>query len=159
MNRREFVSWVGMGALATSLPVAIAACQSETASTSEESEAPEETTSDAGADTGSEASADGFAELGTVSELEESGSLSSKNFQGEQVVVIQDPNNADALIAVNSLCTHQGCSVAWEGGVFACPCHGSSFNPDGTVASGPASEPLATYEAKVEGDQVLVKVS
>jgi len=148
MNRREFMNWMGLGALATSLPVAIAACQSDTA------DAP----ADAPATADSTATADGFEAIGTVAELDEAGALASKNFQGTQVVVTRDPANPDAVIAVNSLCTHQGCTVDWDGGAFACPCHGSSFNPDGTVASGPAGEPLPVYEAKIEGDQVLVKV-
>lgn len=154
MKRREFVNWVGFGVLASSLPVAIAACQSSDptadsepadSATSEVDDAPRE---------------DGFAAIGTVAELEEQGSLSSKTFQGEQVAVIRNPG-AEDVIAVNSLCTHQGCSVEWDGDaqVFACPCHGSTFNPDGSVATGPATDPLESFEAKVEEDQVLVKVT
>jgi cytochrome b6-f complex iron-sulfur subunit len=160
MNRREFVNWVGTGALAASLPIAIAACQSDTASTEEAT--PEEVAPTGAEDTSEPATAsdtEGFAAIGAVSELEAGGSLSNKSFQGEQVLVVRDPANEEALIAVNSMCTHQGCSVSWEDDVFACPCHGSSFNPDGSVASGPASQPLPTYEAKIEGNQVLVKVS
>lgn len=156
MQRREFLSWVGLGVLASSLPVAIAACQS--------TEPTADTASDAGA-TAPEADAapraDGFAEIGTVTALDEAGFLSDKTFQGEQVVVIRDPADDSAVVAVNSLCTHQGCSVTWDGDaqVFACPCHGSQFNPDGTVASGPANTPLETFMAMVEGDSVLVKVA
>lgn len=149
MNRRKFVNLMGISALATSLPFAIAACQSDTADaptdeTTAVDDAPRE---------------DGFAPLGTVAELDESGSLSSKNFQGTQVAVARDPANPEMLVVVNSLCTHQACSVDWDGSSFACPCHGSVFNADGTVATGPATEPLTVYEAKIEGDQVLVKVS
>jgi len=155
MNRREFVNWMGVGALATSLPVALAACQSDP--TSDTGSAPADT------DTAVDATPreDGFAAVGTVAELDEAGSLSDKNFQGTQVVVVRDPANESAVIAVNSLCTHQGCSVDWDSDAtaFACPCHGSAFAPDGSVTSGPASTPLETYEAKIEADQVLVKVS
>ena len=161
MNRREFVNLMGVGALATSLPLAIAACQSDTtaeAPAEETTEAPAEETATETAEADGAASEDGFAAIGTVAELDEAGSLSSNNFQGTQVAVTRDPANPDTVIAVNSLCTHQGCTVDWDGGAFACPCHGSSFNPDGTVASGPANEPLPVYEAKIEGDQVLVKV-
>ncbi|MCM1982607.1 QcrA and Rieske domain-containing protein [Lyngbya confervoides] len=57
------------------------------------------------------------------------------------------------------MCTHQGCSVAWESpsNQFACPCHGSIFRTDGTVKNGPAEEPLGTFEAKIEADLILVK--
>jgi cytochrome b6-f complex iron-sulfur subunit len=47
--------------------------------------------------------------------------------------------------------------VEWKDTEFACPCHGSTFNPDGTVANGPATDPLSPYEAKIEGDLVLIK--
>ncbi|NEQ42434.1 MAG: Rieske (2Fe-2S) protein [Leptolyngbya sp. SIOISBB] len=154
MNRREFVNWMGAGVLATSLPVAIAACQPNTADAPADD--PAATDESAAVDEGPRE--DGFESIGTVSELDEAGSLSSSNFQGTQVVVTRDPNNADAVVAVDSLCTHQGCTVDWDGGAFACPCHGSNFNVDGSIASGPASSPLPVYEAKIEGDQVLVKV-
>lgn len=151
MNRREFMNLMGIGVLATSLPVALAACQSETA-------APDAAPEGDAAAIDSTPREDGFAAIATVGELDEAGFVSDKNFQGTQLVVVRDPADAAALIAVNSLCTHQGCSVAWEEGTFACPCHGSSFNPDGTVASGPASTALETYDAKIEDDLVLVKV-
>ncbi|NER80163.1 MAG: ubiquinol-cytochrome c reductase iron-sulfur subunit [Leptolyngbya sp. SIO1D8] len=156
MKRREFVNWVGLGVLASSLPVAIAACQpsppaSDTGSSPAETEpeiddAPRE---------------DGFAAVGTVAELDEAGFIADKNFQGSQVVIIRDPTNEAALLAVDSLCTHQGCNVDWdtEGSVFSCGCHGSQFNTDGSVAQGPAAAPLGVFEAKIEGDLVLVKVT
>ncbi len=155
MKRREFINWVGLGVLASSLPVAIAACQpSDPASdTAADSDAEDTASTDA-------PSEDGFAAIGTVAELDESGSISDKTFQGEQVVVIRDPNNSEAVLAVSSVCTHQGCSVKWSNAnTFDCPCHSSTFNPDGSVSEGPATEPLPSFEAKIEGDQILVKTS
>lgn len=155
MKRRDFMNWIGLGVLATSLPAAIAACQSatDTASTSEEA-------AGESAEIDSTPRADGFAAVGTVAELDETGSVSDKDFLGTQVAVIRDPANESALIAVNSLCTHQGCTVDWDNaGAFACPCHGSKFGADGSVQGGPAPSPLEIYEAKIDGDLVLVKVS
>lgn len=152
MKRREFINWVGLGALASSLPMAIAACQS-----------PEEVTDSAATaikeklDTSPRE--DGFAAVGTVAELDENGFISAKSFVPDAVAVVRNPTDTAAVIAVGSLCTHQGCTVKWdaEPGLFACPCHGSTFNSDGTVATGPAEDPLKQFEAKIEGDLVLVQ--
>jgi Rieske Fe-S protein len=40
-------------------------------------------------------------------------------------------------------CTHLGCRIDREAdGLLVCPCHGSRFRTDGTVAGGPAARPL-----------------
>ena len=67
--------------------------------------------------------------------------------------------NPEQIFAVNPLCPHAGCTVTWKGeqNYFSCPCHDSTFAPDGKVLSGIAKEPLPQYEAKIEGDLILVK--
>jgi menaquinol-cytochrome c reductase iron-sulfur subunit len=46
----------------------------------------------------------------------------------------------ERLIAWNTRCPHLGCAVDTRGdGSFACPCHNSSFRPDGSVVSGSVS--------------------
>jgi len=51
---------------------------------------------------------------------------------------------AGGFYALNAVCTHLGCLTVWkpESGVIACPCHGSTFQRDGSVISGPAPSPL-----------------
>ncbi len=40
-------------------------------------------------------------------------------------------------------CTHLGCRITRASdGLLVCPCHGSKFRTDGSVAAGPASRPL-----------------
>ena len=159
MKRREFFNFVGLGLVATSLPVAIAACSGETPE-AETAEAPEADAPqvEVAADE-AEAREDGFSEIGTVAELDEAGFLANKSFMGEQIVVVRDPADATAVVAMTSLCTHQGCTVDWKDSALACPCHGSKFDANGEVLSGPATEPLKTFDAMVEGDSVLVKVA
>lgn len=150
MKRREFMNFVGLGMLAGSLPVAIAACK------------PAENVSGAPA-AGGEAAApaaaapDGFETVGTVADLDADSFLSTKGLSAGDVIVVRDPANADNIIALDSRCTHQGCHVDWEGEEFSCACHGSLFATDGTATVGPAVNPLATYEAMIEGDTVFVK--
>lgn len=161
MKRRDFFNFVGLGLVATSLPVAIAACSPDENSDSAEPAEPAEPEAEA-PDAGASAEAsreDGFEVIGTVAELDEAGSLSDKNLMGESVVVVRDPSDAEAVIALNSICTHQGCTVAWQESEFACPCHQSKFSAEGEVVDGPATEPLGTFEAMIEGDSVLVKVA
>ena len=163
MKRREFVNFVGLSCIATSLPVAIAACSpSETADTAEApdaDDAPAADTTTAQAPADSSVDADGFAPLGTVAELDSAGFLASKDFAAGPVIAVRDPANAESIIALSSVCTHKGCNVDWKETEFVCPCHASKFTPEGAVIEGPAKEPLAPYEAKIDGDNVLVKAA
>jgi menaquinol-cytochrome c reductase iron-sulfur subunit len=53
-------------------------------------------------------------------------------------------------------CSHLGCPVSWEASpkLFICPCHGSVYYEDGTVAAGPAPFPLQRFRVRVQGGQV-----
>jgi Rieske Fe-S protein len=48
--------------------------------------------------------------------------------------------------ALSATCTHKGCTVTWNNAErsWDCPCHGSTFNADGSVIHGPAVKPLPT---------------
>jgi cytochrome b6-f complex iron-sulfur subunit len=139
MNRREFLGWVGVGGVASYLPFALAACSNKT-------NPPIVSTTPA--------PADGFVEVGTLTELAEKGQLSQ-----DQILIIPSSSDPKTIVAVNPTCTHTGCTVTWEKDqkAFVCPCHDSQFASDGKVLQGPADQPLAIYVTKQEGDKIMVK--
>ncbi|MGO4442684.1 Rieske (2Fe-2S) protein [Mycobacterium sp. 2YAF39] len=56
----------------------------------------------------------------------------------------------------SSKCTHAGCTLnEVVDGTINCPCHGSKFNLDGSVAHGPATKPLESVAVAVEGDSIV----
>ncbi len=140
MNRRAFLNWVGVGWLASSLPVAIAACSPQT-------QAEAEPTNSKG----------GFKAVGTVAQLSKDNQLLDKKSPVGAVLVVRT-SPANNLSAVNPTCPHAGCIVAWaaKSQKFVCPCHASEFGTDGKVLKGTASKPLKTYKAKIDGNSVLV---
>ncbi len=46
------------------------------------------------------------------------------------------------LHAISTVCTHLGCVVGRHEKGFDCPCHGSKFDPEGRIISGPAPSGL-----------------
>ena len=62
----------------------------------------------------------------------------------------------DSVNVVSRYCTHLGCTVNSN---YVCACHNSRFDKDGSVLQGPASIPLKTYTATVNGDSILVNFS
>jgi cytochrome b6-f complex iron-sulfur subunit len=49
------------------------------------------------------------------------------------------------MAAISTTCTHLGCVVTTTDVGFDCPCHGSRFDPEGTVLGGPAPTPLPWF--------------
>jgi cytochrome b6-f complex iron-sulfur subunit len=62
----------------------------------------------------------------------------------------------DGLFAVTAVCTHLGCLLQHTGERFECPCHGSTYQIDGQVISGPAVEPLRHVSLSRSADNRLV---
>jgi Rieske Fe-S protein len=70
-------------------------------------------------------------------------------------IVVTQPS-AGVFKGLSAICTHAGCTVSEvAGGTINCPCHGSRFNLDGSVARGPASAPLPAEPIAVEGDSIV----
>jgi Rieske Fe-S protein len=60
------------------------------------------------------------------------------------------------FVAYSAVCTHQGCTVAYQDGQLACPCHGSIFDPSrgGAVVYGPAPSPLPRIPVKAQSGKI-----
>jgi Rieske Fe-S protein len=56
-----------------------------------------------------------------------------------------------SIVERSAICTHVGCIVHWNSfeKCWDCPCHGSQFEPDGTVLNGPAVRPLTSVNGEV----------
>jgi cytochrome b6-f complex iron-sulfur subunit len=146
MKRREFTRWMTAGAIASSLPVALAACSngSSTAPATGGSPLPVPAVpSEGGA---------------TISALDKAGFLDI-TVNGKPTTIVRNPDKKDEIIAVNTMCTHKGCTVAWKSDqkAFVCPCHGAKFAASGAVAAAPADKPLTAYKVKVAGDKITVE--
>ena len=148
-TRRTVVAVAGAGGLTAVL----AACGGSNSG----SPGPGGSTNDGGSDPGGRASAPSGTGKGTplakASEIPEGG---GKIFAGQKVVVTQP--SADEFKAFSAICTHQGCTVSEvKDGTIHCPCHGSRFRiTDGSVAQGPAVQPLAAMKVTVVGGEVTL---
>jgi len=85
-------------------------------------------------------------------------------------------NDAGAVHALSSVCTHMGCTLSYraDAGDLRCPCHGASFDLSGRLANGPDRwspsgatgsdtraypiqlPPLARPQVQVVGDEIQV---
>jgi cytochrome b6-f complex iron-sulfur subunit len=76
---------------------------------------------------------------------------------GDATYVVVNEQKQVANYAINAVCTHLGCVVPWDAGakMFKCPCHGSQYNADGSLARGPAPLPLALVKAEVKDNKIL----
>jgi Rieske Fe-S protein len=101
---------------------------------------------------GGDAKAGGPA-IASTSEVAPGSALKFKDSGNPAFLVHLDSGN---FVAYSAICTHQGCTVAYQGGQLACPCHGSVFDPanGGAVVTGPATTPLPEIPVKVQGGEV-----
>lgn len=85
------------------------------------------------------------------------------------IVIITVPGNNRPLALVSDgnggvqcfvmRCTHKGCTLEAEPNGFSCPCHGSSFDVNGRVVTGPAIENLTPVAVDSSGPDYLILLS
>ena len=64
--------------------------------------------------------------------------------------------NNDLYAAVLLQCTHKGCEVSPYDDSLECPCHGSTYSPDGKVTSSPATKNLTRFHVTTENETILI---
>lgn len=85
----------------------------------------------------------------------------ASNFQMNSRTLLPDVpavliHNAAGFSALSLVCTHLGCTVEQNPDGFACPCHGSRYDANGTVQRGPAVKPLRHLRIETKADDTLV---
>ena len=73
--------------------------------------------------------------------------------EDERVFLVRQGNTYRCLSAV---CTHLGCTVNRADKGYHCPCHGSVFDDQGNVKSGPAPRALSWFEVSLSKDNRLL---
>ena len=73
--------------------------------------------------------------------------------EDERVYLVRQGNTFRCLSAV---CTHLGCTVSRATKGYHCPCHGSVFNDQGKVESGPAPRALTWFMVTLSKDNRLL---
>jgi Rieske Fe-S protein len=104
---------------------------------------------------GSAGTGGGSASKGIIalSQVPTNSAVSVKDPTGRILLITQ---NGGRLTALDSTCTHQGCTVGVVGDHLACPCHGSQFSLTGAVEQGPATVPLHTVAVAVSSGEVVL---
>ncbi len=103
---------------------------------------------------------DDYIKAVTVSDIPP-GSIKTVVLSGRKLSIA----NVDGeFFAIDDACSHAQCSLGTEGfidgTVVTCGCHGATFDvTSGKVMSLPATTGIATYQTKVEGNNVFVKIS
>jgi succinate dehydrogenase / fumarate reductase iron-sulfur subunit len=69
-------------------------------------------------------------------------------------------HTGNEIVCFKSNCPHLGCVVKWDAvsGRFRCSCHGGNFDRDGNVIAGPPPRPLDRYAFKLDSGHLLVEV-
>jgi Rieske Fe-S protein len=76
-------------------------------------------------------------------------------YQDLEVVVTQP--EAGRFEGLSAVCTHTGCIVdKVASGLIECPCHGSRYHLDGTVARGPAPRALTPRPVTVVAGTIVL---
>lgn len=102
--------------------------------------------------------ATGATVLAPLSTLAVGSAINFTAANGDPAVLIRTGNSK--VCAFDAICTHQGCTVAFDPGsqTLLCPCHGAQYDPlsHAMVLAGPAPAPLTEIKVKIEGTNIVL---
>src|SRR6185295_9987190 len=78
--------------------------------------------------------------------------------QGNFYPIVINRDEDGNFYALDSFCPHAGCFVGVYDqffGIMLCPCHGSSYEIDGSIATGPTASPLRRFDIVFDGQETL----
>ncbi len=135
MDRKEFLSLLGIGAAAVACSYCLQGCQQNTGPT---------------APTNVDFTLD-------LTAAQNSGLTAVGGYLYNNGVIVAHVQGG-SYVAVSSICTHAGGTVYYDlaNNRFHCPNHGSNFAVDGTVINGPAASPLMKYNTALTGNSLRV---
>lgn len=75
------------------------------------------------------------------------------------VIIANTGNNT--FVALDSVCTHQGCTIGYNlaANNFPCPCHGSIYSTTGSVLNGPATVGVKAYPVSKSGNILTINIA
>jgi cytochrome b6-f complex iron-sulfur subunit len=137
MERKEFLSMLGLGAAAVACGYCFGGC----------------TNPNAGANITAPTNVDFTLDLTNPAY---SGLKSIGNYVYNAGVIVAHAQSG--YFAVSYTCTHQGSTIVFDvsNNSFFCPAHGSRFSLSGAVINGPAGSPLGSYKTALTGESLRV---
>ncbi len=135
MDRKEFLSTIGLGAVAAVCTYCLGGCKVDNGPT-------------------------GPTNVNFTLNLNDPANSALKSNGGylynSGVIVARTASGS--FVAVSLACTHAGATVYYDpsSNHFNCPAHGSVFATDGSVINGPASAPLTRYNTSLSGSSLRV---
>jgi len=96
--------------------------------------------------------------LADVPGLKDVGGSAIVGLKGRKILLVRVSD--EKVVALDTLCTHQKCTVAYKKswGEIRCPCHGSRFDKMGKVVTGPATKSLKSYPVSIKDGKIVIEL-
>ena len=142
MDRKEFISQVGLGAASLLFINCMGGCSKSADGPNMTPTPPPQTNVDFTIDLNASSS----------SNLNTAGGFIYMN----NIIIVK--TTSGSFLAVSQACTHEGTTVTYQlnGERFFCPNHGSTFSNSGAVLNGPANRALTQYKTSVSGNNLRI---